>query len=389
MLAVGTLDQGVLARVDDAGRVVAGDAALEVWVGADDRWHVLAEDVGVRHARVGPAPVAQTRVRVPGGDAVQHVYAADGRVVVEVHDDSPAPFAVAFVVRAGDVGRARTVEAAGAVVRIDGVPVLVFPRAPFRWSVAVGASVRDEVCSGAAREGSFPATTGRAVEAAFLFPVAHRTRTRAVFAPRDDAVANLDVPDLGTVRRAWDRLLDRGMRTELPEPLQSEVDAARADLLLAGPGAGTFVALEAWGFDEEAAAVWHRLGIRDRRRARRRDVPRSLLLDTRGALVREHDSRVEVLPGLRPEWLGQPVAVHDAPLRAGRCSFAVRWHGPRPALLWDAPPGVELRAPALDATWSSREPQGETLLAAPPAPLLAMGTSTRAGERVEPPDSFS
>lgn len=389
MLPVGTLDQGVLARVDDAGRVVTGDAALEVWVGADDRWHVPTEHVGVRNSRVGPAPVAQARVRVPGGDAVQHVYAADGRVVVEVHDDSPAPFAVAFVLRTGDDGRARTLEAADGVVRIDGAPVLVFPRAPFRWSVAVGGSVRDEVCSGGAREGPFPATTGRAVEAAFLFPVAHRTRTRTVFAPRDDAVANLDVPDLETVRRAWDRLLDRGMRTELPEPLQADVDAARADLLLAVPDAGTFVALEAWGFDEEAAAVWHRLRMRDRRRARRRDVPPSLLLDTHAALVREHDARVDLLPGFRPEWLGQPVAVHDAPLRRGRCSFAVRWHGPRPALLWDAPPGVELRAPALDPAWSSREAQGETLLAAPPAPLLAMGTSTRAGETVEPPESFS
>ena len=46
-------------------------------------------------------------------------------------------------------------------------------------------------------------------------------------------------------------------------------------------------------------------------------------------------------PGLRlaghwPEaWLGQPVEIHDVPARLGTVSWAVRWHGDRPALLWD------------------------------------------------------
>jgi hypothetical protein len=56
--------------------------------------------------------------------------------------------------------------------------------------------------------------------------------------------------------------------------------------------------------------------------------------------------------------------VHDAPTRHGPLSYAVRWHGARPALLWEAPPGVRLRAPGLDPTWSSETTRGDALLAA-------------------------
>ncbi|HEX9529950.1 MAG TPA: hypothetical protein VF954_02345, partial [Acidimicrobiales bacterium] len=69
-------------------------------------------------------------------------------------------------------------------------------------------------------------------------------------------------------------------------------------------------------------------------------------------------------------WWGQPVEIHDAPTHHGRLSAALRWHGDRPALLWqlvpapwrDAEPG-RLRAPALDPNWASSEPRGDVLLA--------------------------
>ncbi len=86
----------------------------------------------------------------------------------------------------------------------------------------------------------------------------------------------------------------------------------------------------------------------------------------RAALVRERGADVDLLAGFRDEWLGEHLAVHDAPLRRGRVSFALRWHGARPALLWEAPPGSVLHAPAIDPGWTSTEPAGETLLAAPP-----------------------
>jgi hypothetical protein len=65
-----------------------------------------------------------------------------------------------------------------------------------------------------------------------------------------------------------------------------------------------------------------------------------------------------------PEWAGQPLEVHDAPTRQGRISYALRWHGDRPALLWQCErPGVPLTVPGLDRSFSTREQSGEALLA--------------------------
>ncbi|GMU78108.1 MAG: hypothetical protein AMXMBFR46_09040 [Acidimicrobiia bacterium] len=56
--------------------------------------------------------------------------------------------------------------------------------------------------------------------------------------------------------------------------------------------------------------------------------------------------------------------VSGAPVAGGSVSYAVRWHGTRPALLWDAPEGVVLRVPGLDPAWSSGVARGDALLAA-------------------------
>jgi hypothetical protein len=72
-------------------------------------------------------------------------------------------------------------------------------------------------------------------------------------------------------------------------------------------------------------------------------------------------------------------------------SFALRWHGERPALIFDVPPGVaRVRAPALDATWESGGGAGEALLSAPEPRLLGLrpplGTF---GTPIGEPDTFS
>jgi hypothetical protein len=75
---------------------------------------------------------------------------------------------------------------------------------------------------------------------------------------------------------------------------------------------------------------------------------------------------LHLLPSPPPEWHGANVSAHDLPTRFGRLSLAVRWHGPRPALLWELDGrddgAVTLRAPTLDPEWSTAQRRGEALL---------------------------
>ena len=74
---VGALDSAVVATVDSAGRVDCPEAELfcDWWIGADDDWHFPGEQPGVHQRLVGIAPVVETELRVPGGAAVQRVWA--------------------------------------------------------------------------------------------------------------------------------------------------------------------------------------------------------------------------------------------------------------------------------------------------------------------------
>lgn len=101
------------------------------------------------------------------------------------------------------------------------------------------------------------------------------------------------------------------------------------------------------------------------------------------------DTGLDLLPWFPDAWLGQGVEVHGAPTALGLLSFGVRWHGDRPALLWEVVPrsaaepgasastgatgasgssGFVLRAPGLDAAWSTTERRGEALLRPPSSP---------------------
>lgn len=100
-----------------------------------------------------------------------------------------------------------------------------------------------------------------------------------------------------------------------------------------------------------------------------------------------------------PEWLGAPMEGHRFPVTGGSISFGARWHGERPALLWDfeksSSSTVRVSAPGLDPTWASGEARGEDLLGV--TPTLQSGPApespeVRRGEAIDPadePDSFS
>jgi hypothetical protein len=387
---VGVLGAPTVATVDARGEVAIADWTLGWLVGAEDRWHDPRDDAAVRQQRMLPAPAYETRLRVPSGDAVHRVFGARNRngapaVVVEIENDSPAPFAVALVVSTGAGPHRVSVD--GAQLAIDGRPALVLPRPPMRWSTADAATgTRGAVTSGAALPAPFETVERAGAEAAIVFPLSHRSvfRVAIPFGEAEDAHRSLDdLPPLELVQHGWSTQLDRGMRAELPGALGDRVDGARASALLAGgvdaPAAATIANLEDWGFDQETVEAWQRASFRTRRHAARRGEPapdvdlaalddEALLRHVRDLLLTEHKDEVAVLPGFRAEWVGAPIAVHDAPTRAGLVSFALRWHGERPALLWDVPSGVRLRAPVLDPSWSGPGGQGETLLRAWPHP---------------------
>jgi hypothetical protein len=89
----------------------------------------------------------------------------------------------------------------------------------------------------------------------------------------------------------------------------------------------------------------------------------------RNLLVREVDGGLSLCSFVPPAWLGQSIELHGAPTHFGPLSFAVRWHGDRPALLWELEPHpdvvdpIRITAPGLDPSFSSSERRGEALLA--------------------------
>lgn len=76
---------------------------------------------------------------------------------------------------------------------------------------------------------------------------------------------------------------------------------------------------------------------------------------------------LDLAPHVPSGWLGAGWEVHDLPTGLGRLGCALRWHGERPALLWDLETDAEgpvlLTSSGLDPAWSSAERRGEALLA--------------------------
>ncbi|MEX1009484.1 MAG: hypothetical protein WD271_16825 [Acidimicrobiia bacterium] len=381
---VGVLGGDRVASVDGFGTVRPERAGWELmwWIGADDRWHFPEQEAAVRQTLLDGMPVVCTSMRVPGGDAVHRAYGGTTTAaVVEIANESPVPFVFGLVVRG-----ASHLATEGPVVVIDGRPAIAGARAPARWALSTDGTTSQVVTGGGARNDEFTPQRSRAarLEAALLFPVAHHTVLRFVLplGPSYSDVVIARFPDADQVARGWRAQLERGMRVELPDPsLQTVVDTARAQLLLAGqawmPDSEVVAALEDWGNDSEARSAWSRLGMLARRKAARRAPGRGSWDDVRGraaagdarflnvlrsALVGEAATTIELLHDWPAEWRGLPLDVRSAPTRLGPVSYSLRWHDERVALLWEVPAGATVRIPGFDPEWSTTEPRGETLL---------------------------
>jgi hypothetical protein len=230
--------------------------SLDWWVGADDRWHFPSREVSVRQRLIDAAPVVETTMRVPGGDAVQRVYAvqdAEELAVVEFENASNLPFALALAVRPYNpegLAVVERIELVDRTVTVDGRPAVLLPTEPFHGGDSMrivtegkaGTSLPDLRCE-----------AGLA-QAAFLFPLAHRatlrvalplvserrTRRRRLARRRVERMPELPVllPSATSVARAWQAQTRRGLQLELPDPALSEaVEANRRYMLLFHDGA--------------------------------------------------------------------------------------------------------------------------------------------------------
>jgi hypothetical protein len=260
---VGTVGSDTNGIVDPRGLLTPwyDGWSLDWWIGAEDRWHFPSREAAVRQQLVGDTPVVETAMRIPGGDAVQRVYAVPGEdgplAIVEITNRTPTPFAVALGIRPYNPEGLAVVERVDLVDRtviVDGRPALLLPKRPQRMAASTfhDGDVAGVVTSGAAgtdlpRE--LRCEAGLAT-AAFLFPLAH-TATLRVAVPLDaerrtrrtglarrrvartpDLPATL--PDSDTVVRGWQaQTSSRGMRLVLPEGrLVSAIEANRRYLLL-------------------------------------------------------------------------------------------------------------------------------------------------------------
>jgi hypothetical protein len=396
-----------------------GPAPLRWYIAADDRWHVPEHESAVRQTRIDGAPVVETRVRIPSGDAVHRVWATgDGITVVEIENDSAMPIAVAVTRR--DVLTSRP----PADVPIEGIEL--------------------------------PAES-------IVLPVGHRSSVRVGLAHDGRGAGTLpdDLAPALQVARGWTTIAERAGRVVLPDAAWADsVTAARCDVALVGPvdpgedpvafllGVGEMVrmgdAAEPWVIDvvEAAETVMRRhrkadglpwdvraaLGSAARVMARAGenrgvDDIEAVLARAPGITtvdlappqgirvvpwVEQHLARplpgaaCALLPGGFPTtWFGAAVEAYRLPAGPRHAvSYAIRWHGERPAVLWEVEgpagdgdvgaPGVRLTGGGVDPAWQTDQATGEALWASPPGAadaIAAAAIAAAAAQTDEPTEA--
>lgn len=373
-----------------------GSTTLDWHIAADDRWHTPREEAAVRQTRLGGTAVVETRVQIPDGVAVQRIYSvADhrGLTVVEVQNASPLPIAVAFT--RGDLltALAATAPIAGITLPTASIAVPIGHRATVKVALAHdgrGAGrLPDALPSAAAVMRGWTAATE--VASRMLLPDAALVE-RAIGArcelllcgpadPDDDpvafvlAVAELVrmgypatrwLPDLAHAveiaaksgEPAWSMaaaleaaavVFERGGESRAQRDLAALRTRMRLD---AGPPAGPLAAAAPPAVPDELP-----------------DEPARVVAWVERHLVAPVSGGAELLPGgLPPAWAGRDFEVWGLVSGgASSLSYAVRWHGPRPAVLWEQHGSpLTLTAPRVAPDWSTAATEGEALWPVPP-----------------------
>lgn len=95
----------------------------------------------------------------------------------------------------------------------------------------------------------------------------------------------------------------------------------------------------------------------------------AIAIGLRALCVATSDDVIDIVPAMSSAWLGQNLRVARMPTPAGLLSYAIRWHGPRPALLWeltgDAGTDFSITCASIDPSFRTSDRTGEALLEEP------------------------
>ena len=389
-------------------RLNDGSPVLDWHIAADDRWHDPSTEPSVRQTRRAGVPVIETRLRIPGGDAIQRVYAvadAGGLVVIEITNESTLPIAVAFT--RPDLISSRTPSPRGAQGIELPVGSVVFPVAhssTLRVALSAPLNVANETANvDVERLPSFEQLQKgwlKAVEQAGYVIVPEGAVAPLVARLRSDALilsgheiedwgigaggdcANDPVAYMLTLQellRMGEKLtgdsaqirvdhaarLAQCVETLLKDHKKSSVlpwDVERA--LFAGQFVFSRMG-ESRAADDVAAAQLRMSSAAEPPNVMPTDI-RAIAWVEEKMVAMQRDGSVQIFGrGIPRLWLGANLECHRVaagPLHT--VSFGIRWHGEKPALLWEVagPAGIKLTAGKCDPTWTSVEATGETLL---------------------------
>jgi hypothetical protein len=424
---VGILGQPWRATVTTAGDVYPWDEveAIRWYVAADDRWHIPTDEVAVRQRSIEGAPVLETRLRIPGGDVIQRIWVASGRqgssaLMMEFENDSP--MAIAIAIDRQNLLVSRLV----AVRSVSGewpAPGLDIPREPTVIPVGHRTSARAAlITAGTATElqvadfADWSAVVRGWValsEQASNFKIADlrdslrvdelivAERTEIALNPTEcsdepqEAVRWLeeqrelkrmklneefdesDLVELAGAIEAISRAVKRGrLSTALALKgmnsarylLGTEQERAVEDLRklvakMVGTKKATLMSMLSRAATDSSSASAEPMVISE--------------LESEFAIMTDDDC-ITLLPnGMKPERLGVQFEAHGLALGAEfRVSFAVRWHGPNAAVIWEieGPRDITLRS-GVDHSWVSSHLTGEALWRVDNVPETALATS--------------
>jgi hypothetical protein len=340
----------------------------------------------------------ETRLRIPSGDAVQRVYAvADhgGLLVIEISNESTLPIAVAFT--RNDILSSRQPSPLGP----QGIEL---PKGSVVFPVAHGSTLRVALASPRATGGTvnleqLPSSEQlqrgwlNSVERAgyalvadkSLSPLINRLRSDAlvlsgnhesewgtdlVGADATDDVAYLltlhELVRMGEkVNHHLERVVDiveallrkNKKSAEIEWDVERALFAARCILLALGEHRAAGDVLASQQRLAPASALPN---------AAPKDIRVIAWLDEQLVSPRREGGAAVLRFGVPRMWLGVNMECHRVVASPEHTvSYGMRWHGEKPALLWETngPFGLRLDAGATDSAWHSGEASGDALMA--------------------------